>query len=522
MRTSADRQASTIPDGGAASHGAPWLRPKVSWIAVLVLMLGLWTGVAWFWSRAPQAAGDMTGWRQSDTQTIALNLLRPGSSLFYPSINWGGDGPGYVESELPLYAALVALVMRFTGPAEWPGQLVSLLAVLGAGLGLFLHHRRREGVLAAFAALAAFLGTRSTALLSTAIQPDGLALLGYTLAWIGFSRYVDTQRRADLALFGVCGALAMLAKPTVAHIGISSGVLLLLSARHLLKRRDVWLTWAVMVLPLGLYLLHAKGIYETYGNTFGLLSGGDSKSPHLEHLVSVKVWLGTAKNTLMWGLGGLGIAALAWLGWKRRLTAEHVALAVGNFALMLIALRYVSTSSGPYYLAPLAVLGASAVARVIQVGFDSRWLRRWGVVAVFALAMAQLGGTQWLRHRARVPNQFTIIPIETGVALRERMAGRDALIAVRAYTPSYNEEWKTEANFQDPTIFYLAWARGWTFGSERLDPALVEDYVKRGARYLADPAPAPTPNRLHDWLLRNAELLVTTEHGGQVWRLGRE
>jgi hypothetical protein len=102
------------------------------------------------------------------------------------------------------------------------------------------------------------------------------------------------------------------------------------------------------------------------------------------------------------------------------------------------------------------------------------------------------------------------------------MGDKQALIAVRSYTPSYDEEWKTENNFQDPTIFYIAWARGWTFGAEQLKPDLVEGYAKRGARYLADPAPAPLPNPLHDWLVRNAELLVTTAHGGQVWRLGGE
>lgn len=493
-------------------------RALIGW--TVALLLAIWTAVAWFWSRAPEAVGDMMGWREVDTQTIALNFLRPGSSIFFPQINWGGDGPGYVEAEFQLYPAIVALIMRLSGPAEWPGQLVSLIAVTGAAVALFFHHRRREGALPAIAAMAAFLGTRSAAQLGTAIQPDSLALLGYTLAWIGFSTYVEKGSRLHLLMFGICGATAMLVKPTTAHIGISSGLLLLFSARHLLKRWEVWLTWALMVGVLAAYLIHAKGLYETYGNTFGLLSGGDSKSPKLMHLLVGKVWLGAGVRIVFWGLGVLGLFALAWLAVKRQLTAEHAALAIGNLVLVVLALRYVSANIGPHYLAPFSVLGASAVARVVQVGFDSRRALRLGFAGVCAIAALQICGSQWLRHRNRVPNSFTRIPIETGMALKEH-AGPDSLIVVRSYKPAYDPEWQTENNYQDPTIFYITGARGWEIGSEQLDPALVADFVRRGARFLADPIPAETANLLYDWLERNAELLTTTEHGGRIWRLAK-
>ncbi|MFZ2323883.1 MAG: hypothetical protein WAV89_09315 [Ignavibacteriaceae bacterium] len=72
---------------------------------------------------------DWMGWRQADTQTIARNFLKPGSNIFYPQINWGGTGPGVVESEFQLYTFIIAQIMKVTGESVLPGQLLSLLFI---------------------------------------------------------------------------------------------------------------------------------------------------------------------------------------------------------------------------------------------------------------------------------------------------------------------------------------------------------------------------------------------------------
>ena len=64
----------------------------------------------------------MHSWRQTDTAAIARNL---------PQVDWGGSGPGYVESEFPIYTYSVAL-----GPAS-PGagcRPTGRAAVAKAGL----------------------------------------------------------------------------------------------------------------------------------------------------------------------------------------------------------------------------------------------------------------------------------------------------------------------------------------------------------------------------------------------------
>lgn len=52
-------------------------------------------------------------WRQTDTASIAYHFYENGYKLFYPQIFWGGNGPGYVETEFQLYPFLVSILYNF-------------------------------------------------------------------------------------------------------------------------------------------------------------------------------------------------------------------------------------------------------------------------------------------------------------------------------------------------------------------------------------------------------------------------
>ena len=49
-------------------------------------------------------------WRQSDTAAIARNYREHGYRFGMPQVDWGGAGPGYVESEFPLYPYSASLL----------------------------------------------------------------------------------------------------------------------------------------------------------------------------------------------------------------------------------------------------------------------------------------------------------------------------------------------------------------------------------------------------------------------------
>ena len=60
--------------------------------------------------------------RQYDTAAIVRNFFDSGMSPWYPQVDWRGNSPGYVESELPAYTYLVALLYCIAGVHEWLGR----------------------------------------------------------------------------------------------------------------------------------------------------------------------------------------------------------------------------------------------------------------------------------------------------------------------------------------------------------------------------------------------------------------
>jgi len=467
-----------------------------------------------------EIAADWHGWRQTDTQTIALNFSRPGSSILWPQINWGGDGPGYVETELQLLPKLISVVMRVVGPVEWAGQLISLLAIAAAAAMVFFHVSQRHTGIAGLIGLGAFLAARTSPHLATVVMPDAVALLFYVTAWTFFCRYARAGRGIDLIIYGVAGTLAMLTKPTTAHIGISSFLLLALAARPRLRDTRVWITWVLMVLVFAGYLVHAHRLYTDYGNTFGLLVGEDSKVPGLRYLLMPRLFVNAAKFAVNWGLGPIAALVLVVQALRRRLDAEHLALAAGNAIIVVVALRYMSDFAGTYYSAPASLLAASVVASLA----DELTKARIRFVLVGALSVLIL--TQGYRNvNLRKYNvwYFSTDPMVSSVVATgreiDRLTEPGDLIVVRSPNTAYDTFWQQAANYHDPRIFYISGTRGWTLGREQDDASRLADAAGRGARYLADPV-GERPAALDAWLRGHGELVWSMPGGaGRIWKL---
>ena len=481
------------------------------WALLVLAAIVIWGAAGFSLLRPHVAVTDLQGWRQSDTQQIALNMLRPDTNLFLPAIAWGGDGPGYVETELQLYTTLVAGVMHVFGPSEWAGQLVSSVAMVGAALIVFFDLRRRYGDLAASLGALGFLSSRAIVHGATSIQPDAVSLLGYVGAWSLFQRYRALGRTGDLIGYGVVLALAMLTKPTAAQLGLSCALLLFFADRDVLRRRGIWLAWAGALGVLAVYLWHAHGIYVRYGNSFGIFKGGNDKVPTIRELTSPDLVYRTLRLMFVWGIGLAGTLALVILVVRRKVTPEIWALLVGNVLLTVFTIRITATMAGTHYVAPAALVGAEAIA--VLAG-DLASLGTAQGERVSQLALAALGlfvGLQvvlvarFRRVMYGVDPEAQLV-YATALALKPLVHEHD-LIVVRA-------------KLYDPRIFYVTGTRGWLISRDNPEPDMdqVLRYVERGARYFADATPAAEPNPVSTWLHRHAHRIqVPSPSAGPIW-----
>ena len=313
---------------------------NTTYAVVLIALIVAWASLQWTMGRQDDIAGDWMGWRQSDTQSIALNFLSNGHDLLKPQINWGGAGPGYVESELQLFPWLESWVLRLTGDREWPGQLMALVFMALSGFVLFLTVSLFYSGFSSALACLVYFNSIGTLHLATSIQPDSLSFLMYVTQLYCFLRFIVGEHNKWLWAACVFSILAILVKPPALQLGLFQFLAVLLIKPRLLKLPKLWFFWLLILAVFAGFVFHAHSLYVQYGNTFGIGFGGDSKYPTINTLIDPTILYRTARISMGWGISNVGMLALCLLIVGRRLRGIEFALMVANAAMLLIALRY--------------------------------------------------------------------------------------------------------------------------------------------------------------------------------------
>ncbi len=447
------------------------------------LLLAVWAVLAWTLLRPASLVNDWSGWRQADTQTIALNTLRPEASPNVPLVNWGGPVPTAAETEFQLYTLATAVLLAFAGDAEWPGQLVSLLALLFAAAVLHGWLAERFGRPVALAGMLLFLLSRPALFLGTSVKPDGLALACFVLGWVAFDRWRRDGGHGLWFCWVAATALAGLLKVTNLQLGIAQFLLLALAGRQRLADPWLWAGWTLVLAANGWQLAHGTAIREATGLTFGITGVGDSKFPALADLFRPGHYLALVRMSLLWGLMPLGLMALLWTAWQRRWSATLPALAVAHGIALVIALRYTTQEHlGSHYHAPAALLAAEALA----LAMAGRTLSRPSL-AMLLLALA-VGGVFNLHSRLQLGREAQGAELEVlATELAPWVArGDPAVIRSPAAAETVGFQRGTN-NFEDPRLFYLLRTSGWSLPVDRVAAGEVARLKAAGARWWIEP-----------------------------------
>lgn len=339
-------------------------------------------------------------WRESDVGAMARGFHREGMDPLHPRIAWRGDGPGYVESELPVVPWLVAAVWHVTGESDLTARLV--VAAFGiAALFVFAGIARRTlGPPGDLAATLVFALNPLLVFLGTSLQPDPAMLLFLLLAFSALERwYTAGSERALLRAVAWLG-LAVLAKASAAHLGlVLAAALLRREGLRTLLRPRTWLAAVIALAPALAWYAWARGLYATWGNSLGL--------SNQDHWIDVDVFtnprfvtgLVTRQVVNVFALGGLVLAAVALL---RRPRPPVVWLAgiwtLASLVFLVIAIRTTASGWAFYYHAltvgPAALLIGAGFGRIAALRPEPRaWRlgRQAGLVAALAGGAVVLG-----------------------------------------------------------------------------------------------------------------------------------
>ncbi len=456
-------------------------------------------------------------WRQGDTAAIARNFASDGMRFFYPAVDWGGPGPNYCETELPLYSYAAAALYRAFGVREWLGRLLSLAAYF---LQLFLIYKIGRRLMAGGAALAAtflFAVSPIAGFMGRAFMPESWVLAASLASAFFFMRWLDDGRASDFfdaaAFLAVAGAL----KLTAFHLLLWFGALALRYRRLEMRSPAPWLVLAGAFLPAAMWYYHAHQIYLKTGLTFGIWVAGD-KWATLSTLLSADFYRkmlveNLAANVLTWPGLLLALAGLALLATRRTDFRYKMLTWLGAAVIYLLVL-----ARGAYYhdyyslplVAPAALAGGYAVAEGLK-------LFRRNVPGKFVAALAAL-----LLAAA--------VPSFTG-KFRTFARVNDAPVRAGAYLNSVDKTRAPVVTFNDggPQWLYYCGRKGWILSPKgalaedaAVFAAFVEKYRAAGARYLVADMRyyGVMSNDVQRYLDEALERLTMAE-GFAVWRLRR-
>jgi hypothetical protein len=461
-------------------------------------------------------------WRPADTATIAHNFFVGGMNLFYPQINWGGAGPGYVEAELQILPWISAVLSGVFGEHAWVGRLVALGFTVG-GLAVFWALAKRLlPARTARWALVAYVVSPMVMTYGNAFMPDVVVLFFYLLTLLFFERWLAEDRVVWLVAAAAAASLAALAKPTSLHVFLILLIWLAISARDRLRRPSLYVAALASLVAPALWMWHAHELYVTYGNTFGVISGGDSKFGTFAIWTSSLFWTGnlTIEATLVFGIVGVPLALLgAFLAWRHR-APVILAAALPALAVFYVAVGRYSSEFGPQY--HIFSLPFAAILVAIGVEGVAAWLRgrvplaaRIAVAVVAVLALSAQSVMIFAKSFTDRSGWYGVCSAQL-----DQVSQPGDLVVVS--TTSNAIDRGTPNNYQEPTVFYLADRKGWSLAADQHVPALLADYATQGARFFVngDPSLVPAGSPLAEWLATNAKQVRSTAADGcAIWSL---
>jgi uncharacterized membrane protein len=214
---------------------------------------------------------DTESWREGDMSSIARNYYRNGMVFSHPQIDWQGNGPGYTESEFPIYPYLIALSYKLFGIYEPIGRILSFLfslftIIIFFRLSKYLFDTRTALMVSSFFALSPLLMVTSNS-----IQPESLMFFFYVGAAFAFIHWLDSQSYKYYLYTIIFSALALLCKITAINIGILFLLTIIFKKGwSFLIKPKVILLGILCIIPSILWYSYGHRFYLLYGNSLGL------------------------------------------------------------------------------------------------------------------------------------------------------------------------------------------------------------------------------------------------------------
>ena len=421
-------------------------------------------------------------WRQADTAAMARHFVEQGTPIWLPQIDWAGASAGYVECEFPIYPFLVSRLYGLVGVQEWMGRSLSVLC---SALTIWLVMRlgRRwfnpeagwwAGMAFALAPLGVYYGR--------AFQAEALLVLCAAGALEAHSIWVERGTKWALAISWICVTGAALIKVIpLLWLGLPLLLLQLIpspqaeaeSCRHIMRRLWhlllnpwFWVYSATALAITSAWYMHAYGLGETSGLTFGFW-GDDSDRSNIGLALSLSSWMNLTIRIGLRALFLVGIP-LIMIGSMRSWRLGGGRIALGGVVGMLICTIATMRSSTvhEYYQFPLLLFSSPLVGLGWQTWHykQQRWLVQIFISVALIVSLLVLTVDYWA-----VETRQRSIWVPLAESIRRELPTNARIVSITG---------------SDPTLLNLARRQGWIIPSNELTRERLQILRSHGASHL--------------------------------------
>ncbi len=410
-------------------------------------------------------------WRQADTAAIARNFHRDGMNLLYPAVDWAGAGPGYVESEFPLFPYAVAGLYQLFGVQVVWGRILAILFSVAASLYLYrLCARYVDRWTAAFSAAAFSLFPINT-YIGVAFMPEPLMLFASVAAIDHMDRWSRSGREHDRWLSALFLATAIAVKVPELFLGLPIAYLFWRRLGwRMFMQPGVWL-YAATVLGLpALWYVHAHSLGQMTGLTFGIWDAGSGKWGNLDLLISPTFYSKLLFSRIIERhlvYAGFLLFVMGWVVLRRRRDLGTFKWWGAGAALYLLVAAK-GNQVHDYYqlpvLLPLALWVGAGIAWALAPRRTTLARIAGGALVATFLALSLLRTQHFLEKEISSTYLLDFADMVQGVVSPEAR-----VIAVDG---------------SDPTMLYHADRKGWHAHAESITEDWVDARRLEGAAYL--------------------------------------
>ena len=429
-------------------------------------------------------------WRSTDMASIALNYYRNGFHFFMPQVNWGGNGPGFVEMEFPVIPFLLAVFFKIFGVTEWPALIIPVLSGLGLVAVVYLFCRDLFDPATGFmAGLFTAVSPPMTAM-SIALWPDPPMIFCGALGLYALTRWVMKGGRGTFLLGALATSLSILLKITGLYLGLP--ILYLCYVRYgsgFWKKGVVWLLAAFILMAPLLWYIYAHTLFLEYHNTFGIITGGFLKFATTQILLDPSFYFLSLGRMVFYHFTPMVFLFFVFGILARQPDRLRYVFHVWFGAIIvyfLVAAKGVSIGHFQYMLPVVppgaAVSGVGVMVILKKLGASPRLSRMTRRATLALLAVLFIAGVVWATYVYQVP-KFT-----TEEWNHDRMTG----LAVGRMTPpgslivvvDNQMGGPPEGIMTPPNVFYFSDRRGWYVALSWLKGDLIEQRRRAGAQFL--------------------------------------